>query len=122
MMDVEEMIKYSCELCMQDKLNLEEKIFMNNILSLKLINPDMNDGKLLIISSIYGNYDMIKLLIHYGCKTDINDNEPLRILAQNNYIKCALLLFNDSIDIDKYDFSASYENLKKIQKIYKKNH
>lgn len=115
LMEIEESIDYILNLCKNKILSNEEKENTKKIFNNKIINPNYNNGYFLIASSINGNFDMINILKEYNCEIHINDNEPLRICAQNNYLDCALLLFDETIDINEYDYSSSYDNLRKIK-------
>jgi hypothetical protein len=119
LLDIGEVINYIFNLC-KKKILLDNEIKdINNIFGCNIINPNYNNGYFLIVSAINGNYYMIDILKKYGCDIYINDNEALRICAQNNFFDCALLLYNETINIDDYIYSASYENLLKIVKIVK---
>jgi len=111
-------LEYVVGLCKKRTLNQTEINLVINMFENKYNFVKYEYEYFLIVSSIHGNYDMIKIIIDFKHETNINDNEPLRICAQNNHIDCALLLFNDSIDIEQYDYSVSYENLKKIKSMF----
>lgn len=122
-MENSEIIDYITNLCKNKNLNENEIKNIKYVFDNNIINPNYNNGYFLILCALNGNYDMINILKEYKCEIHINDNEPLRICAQNNFFDCALLLFDNSIDIEEYDFSSSYDNLKKIKNNYNKiNH
>lgn len=114
-MSNEEIIDYITNLCKNRNLTTNELNIMKYIFDNNMINPNCNNGQFILICALNGNFDMISILKEYNCEININDNEPLRICAQNNFLDCALLLFDETIDIDEYGYSSSYGNLKKIK-------
>ncbi len=113
-----EIIDEIIELCKKKSLNKNEIEFIKSLFNKKTIDPNYNEGYFLMACSINGNYDMLNILKYYDCKININDNEALRICAQNNFLDCALLLFDNTVNIEQYDYSSSYLNLKKIKLLY----
>lgn len=112
------MDEYILELCRNKALSDEEKKKVIEIFADNEVDPNFAHGYFLTVSSIHGNYDMIYILKNNNCIMNIDDNEPLRICAQNNYIDCSLLLFDETINIENYKFSSSYDNLVKIKHIW----
>jgi len=122
-MDNRETIEYVISLCYNKTLNSNEILNVKHFFSDSVIDPNYNNGQLLTISALNGNCDMIKVLKEHNCNIHINENEPLRICAQNNYLDCALVLFDETVNVEEYDYSASYNNLRKIKEnIYFQTH
>lgn len=75
-----------------------------------------NIDELVIGCALEGNYKILHALKENGYNLNINDYEPLRICAQNNNLDCAILLYDDTINVEDYQYSSAYKNLKEIKK------
>ena len=75
----------------------------------------LNIDEMVIGFALEANYEMLHALKENGYNLNINDYEPLRICAQNNKLDCAILLYDDNINVEDYQFSSAYKNLKEIK-------
>lgn len=117
-MDLHQIISYLSNYCQNMHITNDDKLNIEYIFKSSLISPNYDNGYFVTYSAMCGNLSMLEILKNNGACMDINDNEPLRISAQNKFNDCALFLFNNCINIDDYDYSASYNNLKLIRDSY----
>ena len=79
-------------LCQQNNLSQEEKEQLNYIFSNKIIDVNYDDYSFILISSFYGNSDMINILKNNNADIHIYNDKPYCLAMQNNNIECINLL------------------------------
>ena len=82
----------------------------------KIIDPNYDNGLLIIYCAFYGNIEMLEILKKYGADITIREYEALLLASQNGHIDCVKLLLTNDIDIEKFKYTSSYKTLNYIKK------